>query len=676
MAERDIRERDILVAANEYAYVQDLTKGDIVMYVGPTKISLSNTERLVELRNDRFVPARAEEAGAGIHPFVVASSAQYIVLENPPKDPATRSVKGSNSAVELLVGRKVVVPGPATFPLWPGQRAKVVDGHRLREDEYLMVRVYDRVEGEDSPIGTERVVRGSDVSFYIPRTGLEVVPLRGDYVRRAHRLTKNTGLHLRVIKPFEAAEGEQVPQGRYAAGQDVFLSEREGFFFPTDHLEVVGEVQAVPIAEKEGIYVRELESGRISTVVGPRSFLPDPTRVQLVERPVAPQTLALYGISPGQSGRALAVTIPPNFAVMVTAPSRREVVRGPQVRTLAYDEDLEVLALSTGRPKTDATLLSTCFLQLEGNTVSDVVRLKTADHVELEVALSYRASFVSREGGPQKWFNVKNYVALLCDHLGSILRAAARAIGIDAFHERGTEALRSAVLGEKPGEGRRAGRLFEENDMWVYDVEVLDVRILDQEVEVLLGEAQQTAITFEIDRKKEELRLSNELRRQEVQRQICDAQIATAARTTALEQARREVLLAQAGSEVEQARLKRVGQAQAEADALTLTALAQAEAADRQQAVELRALQAKVVAFRDQMQALHPELVSTLKALGNQQLAGELTRNLAPLSILGGGSVAEIAERLLRALPLGPDGVEAAEVVAPKPKPAGVARSR
>jgi len=41
----DTRERDILVASNEYAYVQDLTKGDIVLYVGPTKISLSNTER-------------------------------------------------------------------------------------------------------------------------------------------------------------------------------------------------------------------------------------------------------------------------------------------------------------------------------------------------------------------------------------------------------------------------------------------------------------------------------------------------------------------------------------------------------------------------------------------------------------------------------------------------------
>src|SRR5262245_38121804 len=119
MPEREVRERDILVAANEFAYVQDLTKGEIVLYVGPTKISLSNTERLVELRNDRFVPARGDEASSGVHAFVSATSAQYVLLENPPKDPAVRPVKGSNSASELLMGRRIVVPGPVTFPLWP-----------------------------------------------------------------------------------------------------------------------------------------------------------------------------------------------------------------------------------------------------------------------------------------------------------------------------------------------------------------------------------------------------------------------------------------------------------------------------------------------------------------------------------------------------------------------------
>src|SRR4051812_34650338 len=168
MTERDARERDILVAANEYAYVQDLTKGDIVLYVGPTKISLSNTERIVELRASRFVPVRADDASFGVSAFVAASSSQYIVLDNPAASgasaaQASKPMRGSNANVELLVGRRVVVPGPATFPLWPGQRAQVIDGHPLREDEYLVVRYYDYVEDDPHPIGAEIVVRGSDV---------------------------------------------------------------------------------------------------------------------------------------------------------------------------------------------------------------------------------------------------------------------------------------------------------------------------------------------------------------------------------------------------------------------------------------------------------------------------------------------------------------------------------
>lgn len=667
MAERDVRERDILVASNEFAYVQDLTKGDIVLYVGPTKISLSNTERLVEFKNERFVQVRGEDGGLGVSPFVAASSAQYLVLENPTKEAGARPVKGNNSAVELMNGRKVVVPGPVTFPLWPGQKAKVIAGHELREDEYLIVRVYDAVSGDDSPIGTEKIVRGADTSFYIPRTGLEVVPHEKGYVRKALRLRKNMGLHMRVVKPFTAKEGDQVPAGVYASGQDIFLKEREGFFFPTEQLEIVGEVQSIPIAEKEGIYVREIESGKITTVAGPTNFLPDPTTQEVVPRYLDPETAALYGLAHPNPMRAISIYIAPSTAVLVTAKNRREMVQGPQTRILAYDEDLEVLTLSTGRPKSDDKLLSTCFLQVEGNKVSDVVRLKTADHVELEALLSYRVSFVSRSGatgaepqaGQESWFQVKNYVALLCDHLGSILRAAARTNSIEAFHANSTDLLRTAILGKKAGAvagettEKRPGRRFEENGMFVYDVEVLDVRILDADVKKLLSDAQRAAIVSEVGRKQEEMRLANERVREEVNRQIYEAQIVTLGKAVDLEKAKKENAVARLGGVIDLDRMEKVGRATNEAEALGIASTARNAAAEKEAELERKALEARVAAFEKQMGALAPELISTLKNLGNQSLAAELSKNLAPLAILGGDSVAEVAERLLSALPIG-----------------------
>lgn len=697
MAERDLRERDILVASNEYAYVQDLTKGDIVLYVGPTKISLSNTERLVELKLDRFAPTRGDD-GSGVLPFVTASSAQYVVLENPAKDATVKPVKGNNSAVELLVGRRVVVPGPATFPLWPGQKARVVAGHELFEDQYLRVRVYDRVEGESAAIGTERIVKGSEVSFFIPRTGLEVLPdekgvyvrnavtlldgqycvLRGPKGRRRYErgpavvfpeaweefvlknatrvfaawaLKRDRGLHVRVLQGFEAKEGDQVAPGRYEAGQELFIHAREGFFFPTEALEVLGEVVAIQLAAKEGVYLRDLQTGAVRLVEGPAALIPDPTQVERVARALEPETAKRWGLPKFDPSRAPTLSIPPGEAVLLTGTQTREVVRGPAVRVLGFDETLETLTLSTGTPKRDEALLSTCFLRVEGNKVSDQVRVRTADHVELEVRLSYRVSFVHKdEVDDARWFSVPNYVGLLCDHLGSIVRAAVRQQPIERFHAASAEVIRTALLGEKKGE-RRAGREFEENGMTVYDVEVLDVRILDGDVEALLTDAQRTAITSEVARKREQLRLQTEQTKEEVARAIWAAQRETLAVETTLEQARRALQLAKVEAKGEATRLEAVGKARAEAEALELTSTAEVHARERRAAVERQRLEARTAAFKEQMAALHPELVATLKTLGDQHFAASLTENLSPLAILGGESVAEVAHRLLAGLP-------------------------
>ncbi|MDP3500005.1 MAG: hypothetical protein Q8S33_06725 [Myxococcales bacterium] len=707
MAERDVRERDILIASNEYAYVQDLTKGDIVLYVGPTKISLSNTERLVDFKNERFLPVRGEEGASGVCPFIAASSTQYVVLENPAKDAAVKPVKGNNSAIELLNGRRVVVAGPASFPLWPGQKARVVAGHELYEDQYLRVRVSDRVEGDPAPIGSERIVKGSEVSFYLPKTGLEVLPDgTGSYVRNAvtlvdgqycvlrgprgqrrfvrgpgvvfpeaweefhtiagarvfaaYAMRKDKGLHIRVVKTFEAKAGEQVPPGTYQAGQELFLAGREDLFFPTESLEVLGEVSSIPLAEKEAISVRELATGQIRTIAGPAAYLPDPTRVQLMKRPLDAETIKRWNLKGYDGTRAPAITIPPSYAVLVTAKTRREVVKGPQVRILDFDEELGVLSLSTGTPKTDAALLPTCFLLVDGNKVSDRLEVRTSDHVQLEVRLSYRVSFSSSPGSDDaRWFNVSNYVALLCDHLGSIVRAAVRATPIDRFHASSTEILRGAVLGEKKGD-KRTGREFEENGMLVYDVEVLEVQILDGDVDELLTDAQRSAITSEVARRKEGLRLLTEQAKHTVDRAVFEAQRQTQEAELALEAARRQLAAAKAEGKVEATRIEVLGKAKTDADALELASVAQTLAKARTAEVDERALTAQVNAFRSQMESMQPELIATLKSLGNQQLAASLTQHLGPLAILGGESVVDVASRLLAALPAGPTGVDLA----------------
>jgi major vault protein len=739
MADRDSRERDIILSPNEYAYVQDTTKGDIVLYVGPTKISLSNTERMVEFREGRFVTLRAEDGSSGVNRCVTAASSRYIILENPAKDANAKFTKGSNSSIELLIGKKVVIPGPATFPLWPGQLATVVDGHKLREDQYLVIRVYDTVGDDDkSVIGTEKIIRGSDKRFYIPSTGLEVIPdIEGAYVRnavilrdseycillapngkrkyccgpavvfpepmeeflqektakvfRAYQLRKNTGLHVRVVKDFviageTAAAGDNaVLPGKYTAGMEFFIKEREGFFFPSENIEVVKEVQPIPIADKEGIYVRDLRTGKITTEAGPKNFLPDPTKTEIVSRTLTHEVQKLYGLAEAKPdkpdnqameqrveqqaymhkvqkanlsdykpGRAVSIYIPPSFAVLVTSSNKREVVMGPQTRILDYDEDLEILKLSTGKPKSSDKLLSTCFLLVNGNKVSDIIRLKTSDHVELEILLSYRVSFVAKEAVERvRWFNVNNYVALLCDHAGSIVRASARAIPIEKFHANGTEVIRSAILGEKKGEEKRPGRYFEENGLHIYDVEVLGVAILDTEVNKLLSDSQRKAIMAELEKKQEQMRLDNTRVKETVNREILEQRKASLIKETEVEKTTGELAQVKIEGEMEVVRQEKVGKARAAAEALALENAARHDAETHKAELEIKLLHEKVSAFKEQMSVLDPQLLAVLRSAAEQEFTAAVSKNLSPLAILGGTSIAEILERLIRALPMG-----------------------
>ena len=308
---------------------------------------------------------------------------------------------------------------------------------------------------------------------------------------------------------------------------------------------------------------------------------------------------------------------------------------------LDWGEDLEVLELSTGTPKSSVMRLRTCFLQVDGNKVSDTIRLETADHNAIEATVSYRVSF---RGEPERWFLVKDYVGLLCDHAGSLLRAVARATSLDAFHADSTEILRRALLGEKlPGEPR-AGRAFEENGMCVYDLEVLEVRIVDDEVRDLLCSAQRDAILAEVHRRQESLRLDTERLKQEVTRALHVAEADTLVVALELEARRRGLALAHA---------------EAEAAVQLVASDARIALQEREATLAQKALEGRVAAFRDQMTALHPELVATLKMLGNQALTSELSKNASPLAVLGGESVTDVIERLLGSLPIGVSGTVA-----------------
>lgn len=370
------RERDMILAPNEYAFISDETKGDVSAFIGPNKTSLAGTDRCVvfDSRTKKFRPT---DLASGIQTFQTAPEGWYIVLKNPAEGEKHPYGNGKQSTPNLKVGKKVNIPGPATFPLWPGQMAKVVQGHQLRSNEYLLVRVYDEEaaranwskavlrpvesEGEedqkkksdkaavdfpsekDLTMGKQFVIKGTNVSFYIPPTGIEVVPekVNGEdrYVReavtlerleycllldqngnkryvhgpdvvfprptekfveapiksspdkvkakkfRAQELTPSSGIHIRVISEYTEEDGTV-----RKAGEELFITGREQTIYsPREEHAIIkyGEQEihygiAIPVGEAR--YVLDRETGVISLVKGPQIFLPDPRKQVIAQR--------------------------------------------------------------------------------------------------------------------------------------------------------------------------------------------------------------------------------------------------------------------------------------------------------------------------------------------------------------------------------------------------------
>lgn len=384
MAEGRERESDMILAPNEFMFVQDNTKGHVDCYVGPTKQSLSGTDQPVvfDEKSKRFVAADYNKATQLQR---TAPEGWYIVLKNPSKDGKHPNSSGKVGSAELEIGRKVNVPGPVSFCLWPGQMAKVLKGHHLRSNQYLIVRVYDEEQalanwgkavvkaaspdsggdGGDPPktgtgagndpgeekepggaitpegsvqltMGKLLVIKGTDVSFYMPSNGIEVVPdddgnlvrdavtlerleycllidengdkryvqgpntvfpsptevfheaanAGGDKTRKfqARELESSWGIHIKVTAPYEE-DGKS-----YRVGDELFITGKEQrIYFPRAEHAIIhyddSEIHyGIAIPDGEARYVLDRESGTIDLVKGPQIFLPDPRRQVVVRR--------------------------------------------------------------------------------------------------------------------------------------------------------------------------------------------------------------------------------------------------------------------------------------------------------------------------------------------------------------------------------------------------------
>lgn len=146
MTATEVRQK-IPVPRRSFLWSLNETSGEILMHVGPTEFTPSANDRIVR-SNDR---GGFEQAPMEARPFIVARDGEYVVLSNPvtiTDDNAKNGafIAGGNKEKELVAGTKRIIPGPCSFPLWPGQSAEVRPAHKLGANQYLLVEVVGEVD--------------------------------------------------------------------------------------------------------------------------------------------------------------------------------------------------------------------------------------------------------------------------------------------------------------------------------------------------------------------------------------------------------------------------------------------------------------------------------------------------------------------------------------------------
>jgi major vault protein len=344
---------------------------------------------------------------------------------------------------------------------------------------------------------------------------------------------------------------------------------------------------------------------------------------------------------------------------VVSKTGTREVIVGPTTRLLEYDETLEHMDLSMGTPKTDEKLLKTAYLRVLNNKVSDVIEAVTKDSCKVRVALSYRVNF---EGEKDKWFDVENYVKFLTDHMRSLGRGLIKTKGIEDFYQNPHDIIRDAFLGKQDKDGNRPGRLFAENGMRIYEVEVLNVQIGDKEIEKMLTLNQNDLVKQSLILEKAKRDVENYKAKQDLERQKMEENLQTTLATVdssmkTLEK-QRELDLAESEKELA---VKEADTLIEEEDQKALNLVNEAHVA-RDKAIEdqklevnkkkleltIKELQEEAKAVAEKGKAITPQFIHALQAFADKELAGKLSESMGPLAIIGGESIVDVFQKLLK----------------------------
>ncbi|XP_060748089.1 major vault protein isoform X2 [Tachysurus vachellii] len=538
-----------------------------------------------------YLPGVHEEVIDIVNAFILTDkNALHVRALRPFRDAGGRDRRTGEEWLVTVADREAHIPSVAE------EVVGVVNVTTLSSREYCVV--LDPVGPDGKPqLGQKRVVKGECSFFLRPGEHLE------NGIQDVYVLSEEEGLVLRAVEAFadteqteDTDEEEEEEQPKKATVQrrpgDRWMLRGPIDYVPPATVEVMLRRQAIPLDENEGIYVRDIKTGKVRAVIGHTYMLTHDEELWEKELPPNVEKLLINLRDPMSNRsernqdaipeirdktRVVSYRVPHNAAVQVYdyREKKARIVFGPDLVMLGPEEQFTILSLSGDKPKRPNVIKAICLL-LGPDFCTDIITIETADHARLQLQLAYNWHFdIKDQTDPTQaaaLFSVPDFVGDACKAIASRIRGAVASVQFDDFHKNSNRIICSAVFGFDEKLAVRSSMRFAQNGLVISSVDIQSVEPVDQRTRDALQKSVQLAIEITTNSQEATARHEAERLEQEARGKLERQKIADQANA---ERARKELLELEALS----AAVESTGAAKAEAQSRAESARIQGEAA-------------------------------------------------------------------------------------------------
>uniref|UniRef100_A0A672PAC3 Major vault protein n=1 Tax=Sinocyclocheilus grahami TaxID=75366 RepID=A0A672PAC3_SINGR len=577
----------IRIPPHHYIHVLDQNTNIARVELGPLTYIRQDNERVL------FAPVR----------MIMVPPRHYCVVLNPVARNAEGQVQFDASGQAKLRHADLEIRlTQDPFPLFPGEEIQkdVTPLQIVYPDTALRLQVFTDVTCFTGccprPLfSIVHITLLGERSFFLrPGEHLE------NGIQDVYVLSEEEGLVLRAVEAFVDTEGQEEldeEEGESRAKKrgiqrrpgDRWMLRGPIEYVPPATVEVLLRRDAIPLDENEGIYVRDIKTGKVRAVIGQTYMLTQDEELWEKELPANVETLLSQSLADrSERGRNLAQAerdqtrvvsyrVPHNAAVQVYdyREKKARVVFGPEMVMLGPDEQFTILSLSGDKPKHPNVIKAICLL-LGPDFCTDIITIETADHARLQLQLSYNWHFDIKQPAEAAkataLFSVPDFVGDACKAIASRIRGAVASVQFDDFHKNSNRIICSAVFGFDEKLAVRSSLRFNQNGLVISSVDIQSVEPVDQRTRDALQKSVQLAIEITTNSQEATARHEAERLEQEARGRLERQKITDQAEA---EKARKELLELEAQS----AAVESTGAAKAEAQSRAEAARIQGEAA-------------------------------------------------------------------------------------------------